>query len=64
MIFHAGDPNDLARCIDFMKANDADVSSFGKGAYDSYWKNPSSMDNYVSNLIGCYSETLSRELSG
>ena len=60
MIFNSGDHSDLARCLTFMKNNDDSVRQFGRAAYDSYWNNPSTMQNYVANLIKCYSETLSK----
>ena len=55
--FRGGDMNDLLEKMRFMQ-NPEVASKLGSAAYDSFWKEPNTMERHISKLLGCYIDIL------
>lgn len=55
--FRSGDPRDLARALVAMK-DDSRVRAMSNAAYDSYWRDPPTLERHVRGLEHAYSTML------
>lgn len=62
LLFRSGDVEDLARCLKILYGDPHQANALGRNAYKGYWKNPSTLDNHLKDLLGCYTEILSEEI--
>lgn len=55
--FKSGDVDDLARALAELR-DDARVAAMSRAAYDSYWKDPRTLERHVDGLVAIYHEML------
>jgi len=60
LIFQSNNIRDLEKKL-LMLCEDQLVRDLGRNAYKEFWKNPMSMDHYISNIVKVYSDILLTE---
>lgn len=61
--FKSSDTDDLARALNELR-DDARVASMSRASYESYWRNPPTIDRHVARITGIYRGMLARSMAG